>query len=301
MPEGDTVWRQAHALHRALAGRTTHSTSFRYPGIAELNLAGQPIHGALARGKHILLRIGDTTVHSHLKMDGIWHLYGQDTNGRQERWRRPATEARAVINANARINTSGQVLPGSTPISAVGFALGLLDAYPTAQETDRLAYLGPDLLGPNWSAQQALANLLTRPERPIGTALLDQHNLAGIGTIYRAETLFLAGVDPRTPTGQVPNLPRLIDIAHLLLTANRARPHRVTRTDAEPLWCYGRAGRPCYRCGATIVREDMSDAGIGATRYTPGHLTARTEDTDRISYRCPRCQTGEPAPFYRTS
>lgn len=294
MPEGDTVWQQAHALHQALAGRTAHTTTFRHPALATLNLAGQPIHGALARGKHLIIRIGDTSIHSHLKMEGIWHLYGQDPTGHPEPWRRPASQARAIIHANARLDPSGQVLPGSTPISAVGFTLGLLEAYPTSQEADRLAYLGPDLLSPHWDPHQATRNLLTQPQRPIGPALLDQRNLAGIGTIYRAETLFLAGIDPRTPVGQVPDLPRLLHIAHLLLTANQTRPHRYTRTPTEPLWCYGRAGRPCYRCGSTIIREDLSDTGTGPHRYTPGHLTTRPQDTDRLSYRCPTCQKLNP-------
>ena len=290
MPEGDTVWRQARSLHRALASRTAHTTDFRYPQVASVNLAGQPIHGALARGKHILLRIGEMTVHSHLKMDGIWHLYRLDADGSREKWRRPSEQVRALIQANARLDSDGQVVPGSHPVEAVGFTLGLFEVFPTSQEADRLSYLGPDLLGPDWSLESAVANLAARPERPLGVALLDQKNLAGIGTIYRAETCFLAGLDPRTPVGAVPDIAAVVSIARLLLDANRGRPHRVTRTSAEPLWCYGRAGRPCYRCGETIIKEDLSETGTGADRYTAGHLYAREEDTDRISFRCPGCQ-----------
>ncbi|WP_237188515.1 DNA-formamidopyrimidine glycosylase family protein [Rothia nasimurium] len=290
MPEGDTVWRQARDLHRALATRTAHKTDFRYPDLGDVNLAGQPIHGALARGKNILVRVGDMTIHSHLKMEGIWHLYGVGADGRPEPWRRPASSARAVIQANARTDATGQLIPGSTPVAAVGFNLGLLDVFPTELEKQKLAHLGPDLLGPDWSAEQATTRLLARPERMIGPALLDQKNLAGIGTIYRAETLFLTGIDPRTPVGAIPDVGAVVATARLLLDANRARPHRVTRTSAEPLWCYGRAGRPCYRCGASIIREDLSDSGTGADRYTPGHVIARDEDIDRLSFRCPGCQ-----------
>ncbi|MDO4917821.1 MAG: DNA-formamidopyrimidine glycosylase family protein [Rothia sp. (in: high G+C Gram-positive bacteria)] len=290
MPEGDTVWRQARSLHRALAGRTAHTTDFRYPRVADINLAGQPIHGALARGKHLLLRIGEMTVHSHLKMEGIWHLYGQGTAGQEEKWRRPSDQVRAIIRANARLDSTGRVLAGSQPVEAVGFSLGLLEVFPTNQEADRLAYLGPDLLGPDWSLERAVSNLAARPERPLGVALLDQKNLAGIGTIYRTETCFLAGLDPRTPVGAVPNLAALVSIAHLLLDANRGRPHRVTRTSAEPLWCYGRAQQACYRCGETIIKENLSESGTGADRYAAGHLYVREEDIDRISFRCPGCQ-----------
>lgn len=290
MPEGDTVWRQARDLHRALAGRQAHQTDFRYPRVADLNLAGQPIHGALARGKNILIRIGSLTVHSHLKMDGIWHLYIQDPQGRREPWRRPASQARAIIRANARLTPQGNPLPGSLPLEAVGFTLGLLEVYPTEEEGKKLGHLGPDLLGPDWDPDLASKRLLARPDRPLGVALLDQKNLAGIGTIYRAETLFLSGLDPRTPVGAVPNLPQVLAWAQALLEANRSRPHRVTHTSAQPLWCYGREGQPCYRCSSPIIKEDLSEAGVNENRYTPGHLLTREEDVDRISFRCPRCQ-----------
>lgn len=291
MPEGDTVWRQARNLHHGLSGRTTHHTSFRFPAVADIELAGQPIHGAFAHGKNIFIRIGDYSIHSHLKMEGIWHLYGTTETGEPQRWKRPRTQARAVIEANARLDDAGEVLAGSTPVAAVGFSLGMLNVVPREQETELTAHLGPDLLGKDWDAEVALANLCARPERMIGPALLDQKNLAGIGTIYRAETLFLAGIDPRTPVAHVPNLPRVIEIAHLLLTANRSRPLRVTRTTTEPLWAYGRTGRACYRCGTPIIREELSDQGVDKNRFgdTP-HALAREEDIARLSFRCPTCQ-----------
>ncbi|QRZ61356.1 DNA-formamidopyrimidine glycosylase family protein [Rothia sp. ZJ932] len=290
MPEGDTVWRQARSLHKALAGRIAHSTSFRYPNVAEYDFSGQRIHGALAVGKHLLLRIGEHSVHSHLKMDGIWHVYGVDDNGNPARWKRPAHLARAVVNANARQDASGQLVQGSTPVSAVGFTLGLLEIFPTTEENDRLGYLGPDLLGADWNPALALENLLAQPERPIGPALLDQKNLQGIGTIFRAETLFLAGLHPMSPVGSVPDLPRVIEIAHLLLVANRMRPKRVTRTDREPLWCYGRGGRACYRCGRPIISEEISNLGTGAERFGVDRYVQTEDTTSRISYRCPQCQ-----------
>lgn len=291
MPEGDTVWRQARSLHRALAGRIVHSTSFRYPDCADINLASQPIHGAYARGKHLFLNIGDMSVHSHLRMDGIWHLYGVTPSGAPERWKRPAYTVRALINANARTDQAGNLVPGSTPVSAVGYLLGMLNVIPTAEAETLVAHLGPDLLGPDWDLDRAVANLLKTPERAIGPALLDQKNLAGIGTIYRAETLFLAGINPSRPVGDIKELDRLLEISRLLLEANKMRPLRVTRTEKEPLWCYGRARRPCYRCGTNIIKEDMTDLGMGADQYgkTPHHYQ-REEDISRIIFFCPRCQ-----------
>lgn len=291
MPEGDTVWRQARNLHRGLAGRTAHRTSFRFPAVAELDLSGQPIHGALARGKHLIIRVGDHSIHSHLKMEGIWHLYGTNPDGSPQPWKRPRTAARAVIDANARLTDDGTVLAGSTPVSAVGFNLGLLNVVPREQEAELTAHLGPDLLGPDWDLDRAVANIAARPERMIGPALLDQRNLAGIGTIFRAETLFLAGIDPRSTVGAVPDLPRIVQIAHLLLTANKTRALRVTRTEAEPLWCYGRRRGACYRCGTQIVREELSDHGTDEQRFGENpHIIAREDDVARLSYRCPVCQ-----------
>lgn len=291
MPEGDTVWRQARNLHRSLAHRTAHKTQFMFPAFAEIDLGGHPIHGAFARGKHLFIRIGETSVHSHLKMEGIWHVYGTDSNGKPGRWKRPSAEARAVIKANARLDSAGNVVPDSTPVEAVGFNLGMLDLVPTSQESALVDHLGPDLLGPDWNAERALDNLRQRPERFIGPALLDQKNLAGIGTIFRAETLFLAGIDPRTPVGAITDLPRVVEIAYLLLNANRTRPLRVTRTPAEPLWVYGRTRQQCYRCGTPVIREELSDQGVNADRFgaTP-HAIEREEDISRLSYRCPTCQ-----------
>lgn len=291
MPEGDTVWRQARNLHRALAGRTVHHTSFRFPDSAEIDLAGETIHGAFARGKHLFIRIGSMSVHSHLKMEGIWHIYGTDNTGKPARWKRPTTEARAIIKANARLDSSGAVRDGSTPVEAVGYHLGMLDVVPTEHEERFVSHLGPDILGADWNLAQAVENIRKRPERMIGPALLDQKNLAGIGTIYRAETLFLAGVDPRSTVAAVPDLPRVVEIASLLLNANRARPLRVTRTVAEPLWVYGRRRQNCYRCTSPIVREELSDQGADGERFgTTPHRLAQENDIARLSYRCPTCQ-----------
>lgn len=292
MPEGDTVWRQARSLHRALSGRIAHSTSFRYPDCADVDLSGELIHGAYARGKHIFMNIGEMSVHSHLRMDGIWHLYGVTPSGAPERWKRPAHTVRALITANARLDATGNLVSGSTPISAVGYELGMLDVVPVEDAESLVSHMGPDLLGPDWNAEVAVANLLKRPERAIGPALLDQKNLAGIGTIYRAETLFLAGVHPMRPVGEVSDLYRLVEIARLLLDANKMRPLRVTRTEREPLWCYGRARRPCYKCGSMIIKEDITDLGVGADQYgTTPHRYQREEDISRISFRCPKCQS----------
>ena len=209
MPEGDTVHRAAHRLHAALAGKELTRSDFRVPAFATLDLVGRTVDEVVPRGKHLLHRIGDLTVHSHLKMEGRWDVYAPG-----ERWRRPAHQARVVLDA--------------ADVSTVGFTLGILEVVPREQEPEIVGYLGPDLLGEDWDADLALANLTRDPQRPIGLALLDQRVLAGLGNVYRAELCFLRGVLPTRPVGQVPDPARVIALASRLITANRDRNARIT-------------------------------------------------------------------------
>ncbi len=259
MPEGDTVYRAAHRLHAALAGKELTRTDFRVPAFATLDLVGRTVDEVVPRGKHILHRIGDLTVHSHLKMEGRWDVYAPG-----ERWRRPAHQARVVLDA--------------ADVSTVGFTLGILEVVPREQEPDVVGYLGPDLLGADWDAGLALANLTRDPERPIGLALLDQRVLAGLGNVYRAELCFLRGVLPTRPVGQVSDPSRVIALATRLIVANRDRNARVTTGVDRPgrrLWVYGRAGKPCLRCGTPVRRGELGESEL----------------TLRDTYWCPRCQT----------
>jgi endonuclease-8 len=114
------------------------------------------------------------------------------------------------------------------------------------------------------------------PGRPIGEALLDQRNLAGLGTVYMAETLFLRGVDPARAAGSVEDLDALVELGHRLLDANKERLGHVTTGDTRPgreNWVYGRAGRPCRRCGTLIRKGEQGPPG-----------------QERIRFWCPSCQ-----------
>ncbi|MFF8696072.1 DNA-formamidopyrimidine glycosylase family protein [Streptomyces sp. NPDC015144] len=263
MPEGDTVLRTAGRLHTALAGRTLTRCDLRVPRFATADLTGRTVLGVVPRGKHLLLRVeGGLTLHSHLRMDGAWRVYGP-----AERWRGgPAHQIRAIL--------------GNTEQTAVGYRLPVLELLRTRDEEKAVGPLGPDLLGPDWDAATALRNLLAEPTRPLGEALLDQRNLAGIGNVYKAELCFLARVTPWLPVGELPDpvAPRLVTTAQQLLDANRDRPVRITTAPAhrghaprERLWVYGRAGRPCLRCGTPVRVADQNG---------------------RPTYWCPRCQSG---------
>jgi endonuclease-8 len=259
MPEGDTVWQTARRL-AVLSGQQLTATDFRVPSVATVDLGGRRVLETVARGKHLLTRFeGDTTLHTHLKMEGRW-----DVHPAGSRWRRPAHEARVVLRTPTH--------------EAVGFSV-VLDLVPTADEGLLVGHLGPDLLGPDWDPAEAVRRLEASAEMSIGQALLDQRHLAGLGNVYRAELCFIAGVDPRSPVSSVPDLVRLVDRAHALLVANRDRPDRITTGDRRPgrrLWVYRRRG-PCLRCGTPIQVGELGPEG-----------------QERTIWWCPRCQPGRP-------
>jgi endonuclease-8 len=190
-------------------------------------------------------------------MEGAWHLYRPGS-----RWRRPAHEARVVLRTE--------------DWTAVGFALGIVELLARATEGDAVGHLGPDLLGPDWDQDEAVRRIAASLDVPIGQALLDQRNLAGLGNVYKSEALFLSGLDPARPVSEVPDLRKLVALGHRLINANRDRATRATTGDlrkGRQYWVYGRAGQPCRRCGTRIVSAEQGDQGV-----------------ERITYWCPSCQ-----------
>ncbi|GAB2880163.1 Fpg/Nei family DNA glycosylase [Streptomyces deserti] len=270
MPEGDTVWQTARRLHGALAGKVLTRSDLRVPRYATADLTGRTVLDVTPRGKHLLTRVeGGLTLHSHLKMDGSWKVY---TAG--QRWSGgPAHQIRAIL--------------GTPDATAVGYRLPVLELLRTSEEDRVVGHLGPDLLGPDWDPGQALANLLKDPARPLGEALLDQRNLAGIGNVYKSELCFLLGVTPWLPVGELPaeRATKLPALARKLLETNRDRPIRTTTgRRGQDLFVYGRAPRPCLRCHTSVRVADQGDGS-----------------RDRPTYWCPTCQSGPaPAPRRRT-
>lgn len=256
MPEGDSVHRAATTLHAALAGEELVESDFRVPAYATVDLSGRRVDEVISRGKHLLIRVGNATIHSHLKMEGRWDVYAP-----QARWRSPGWQARVVLRTSTRV--------------AVGFQLGTLEVVPRGEENRVVGHLGPDLLGPDWDPAVARANLESTPARAIGAALLDQRNLAGIGNVYRSEICFLTGVLPSRAVASVPDLDRVVDLSRQLLEANKDRVPRITTGNPrERLWVYGRRG-PCLRCGTAIRRGQDAD----------------TDGPERVVHWCPSCQT----------
>lgn len=260
MPEGDAVYRTAALLRAALDGRPLTRSEFRVPRYATADLSGRAVLTTISYGKHLLTRVaGGLTVHTHLRMDGSWRV---QPAGR----RLPPGDVVRLVLANAETQ-------------AVGIRLGVVDLLPTDREHRVIGHLGPDLLGPNWDPAEAARRIRNRPEVTIGEALLDQRNLAGIGTIWRSETLFLAGVSPWRPVGEIAGAGRLEEMVSRtawLMSAAKERRGPVTTGDPRPgreLWVYGRDRRPCRRCGNAIERAEM-----GSQPY------------ERLVFHCPVCQ-----------
>ncbi|KDE98655.1 DNA glycosylase [Mycolicibacterium aromaticivorans JS19b1 = JCM 16368] len=254
MPEGDTVFRTAANLREALVGKTLTRCDIRVPRYATVDLAGQTVDEVISRGKHLFIRVGPASIHSHLKMDGAWRV------GPKGKPIRNAYKIRIALEAG--------------DIQALGIDLGILEILDREHDEDAVAHLGPDLLGDDWDPKAAAANLAEDPDRPIAPALLDQRNLAGVGNVYANELCFVFGRLPTSPVSSLPDPLRVVTRARDMLWANRTRVNRTTtgnRRGGQDLWVYGRAGEPCRRCGTPIRRAESSD-------------------DDRVTYWCPSCQ-----------
>ncbi|UNK71564.1 DNA-formamidopyrimidine glycosylase family protein [Microbacterium sp. H1-D42] len=256
MPEGDTVFKTAQRLDAALHGQTATRFDLRVPQAATIDLAGHTVREVVPRGKHILMRIGDWTLHSHLRMDGSWRVYRPG-----ERWQHPAFKVRAIVATDRA--------------EAVGVDIAEVQVVAARDEHELVGHLGPDPLADDWDAAEA-AHRLSGDIRSIHVALLDQRNVAGFGNEYAAELLFLRGVLPETPTSQV-DIAALLDLGVRTIRANRDRADRTFTGDARrgrTNWVYGRAQRPCRRCGTLIQTGRI---GADPTR-------------ERVTFWCPRCQ-----------
>ncbi|WP_369130213.1 DNA-formamidopyrimidine glycosylase family protein [Modestobacter roseus] len=259
MPEGDTVWLAANRMNTALAGATLTTGELRVPQLATVDLAGATVTEVVPRGKHMLTRFADgRTLRSHYRMDGSWHIYRNGTP-----WKGgPAHSIRAVLSTDEW--------------DCVGYRLHDLRIVPTSAEHELVGHLGPDVLGPDWDLDEALRRLRSHPDEEIGVAVLDQRNLAGIGNLYKVETLFMTRTHPWTRVADVPDLPGLVTRARTLMQANRDRPEQSTTGSTrrgEDHWVFGRRGRPCRRCRTPILLGDQGP-----------------DTQERVTYWCPQCQ-----------
>jgi endonuclease-8 len=263
MPEGDTIFRIARAMQRALQGRTVIRVESALPSLARApgaaSLEGRVVEGVTARGKHLLISFSDGWVlRTHLRLHGSWHLYRTG-----DRWKRPRRNMRIVL---------------TTPdVEAVAFDVPdaeILRTRDLARHAS-LTALGPDPLSPDFDASEAARRLRAHPERGIAEALLDQRSIAGIGNVIKSEVLFVCRVNPFVPTGTLneATIEKLIDQSRRLMRISVAEGGVGRRTTGriQPgarLWVYARAGRPCRVCG-TPVRYSKQGTDMRSTYWCP--------------------------------
>jgi endonuclease VIII len=278
MPEGDTIFRAARTLHRALAGKPVVRFETALAQLSRVDddapIAGRTVERVRSVGKHLLVEFsGDLVLRTHMRMAGSWHVYRPG-----ERWQRPRSAMRVVVE--------------TADFQAVAFDVPVAE-FRTARELVRdpaVARLGPDVLDPAFEEAEAVARLRERGGLGIGEALLDQRALAGIGNVFKSEACFAERVHPFTSVAALDEatLLRLVRTARRFLEMNVRESSgrgmvtytglRRTTRRGDPsarLWVYGRAGKPCRVCGGSIVREVR---GL----------------EERSTYFCPRCQQPPP-------
>jgi endonuclease VIII len=251
MPEGDTIWRTAAALRARLAGRTVVRAA---PAALE-RVTGLRVDAVEAEGKHLLVRFSrgegrvPLVLHSHMRMTGSWHLYAPS-----ERWRRPPHRARAVLEVEDAV--------------AVCFDAPVVEL--RADDGAATRHLGPDILGAELDLDEVVARVRAGGDRPLGELLLDQRVCAGIGNIWRCETLWRLRLDPWSGSAALADeaLRGLYTTARELMLASRDRrgPDPFHRPQV-----HGRTRRPCPRCAAPIRVRPQGEQG-------------------RLTYHCPSCQ-----------
>ncbi|HEX4022452.1 MAG TPA: DNA-formamidopyrimidine glycosylase family protein [Acidobacteriaceae bacterium] len=255
MPEGDTIFRSARTLHRALAGSVLTRFETVYAHLASVAdntpLVGRTVERVEARGKWLwMVFSGDLILLTHMRMQGSWHIYRI-----AERWQRRGSDMRIHLET-----ADWQAIAFNVPVAE----------FHTADSLGRhmaVQQLGPDLLAEEFDATAAIARIREHAGEEIGVVLLQQKVLAGIGNVYKSEICFASCVHPfrRVSTLTQAELTQIVQTARKFLKANVVDGsgsqivtynglRRTTRsTDpAARLWVYGRPGQPCRRCGGPI-------------------------------------------------
>jgi endonuclease VIII len=246
LPEGDTILRTANHLRPRLAGkRLTKASPEKFQ-----RLVGSTVTEVSTNGKHLLIHFDNGLVlHTHMRMTGSWHVYGPG-----DRWRKPAWQAKAVLENENTV--------------AVLFSAPLVELRRDKEVKLDLSHLGPDIMAPELDLEEVLMRARKSLRQPLGELLLDQRVAAGIGNIYKCESLWRLKLDPWMPASELDDAALgglYAEARKLMLAALRRRsPHAV----------HGRAGRSCPRCVGRIGCR-------------------RQGDPPRFTYYCPRCQQTE--------
>lgn len=259
MPEGDTIFRAARTLEKAIGEQIVTGFRSSLPKLYDIDLVGQRITKIEARGKNLLIHFSDARVlHTHMMMTGSWHIYRHG-----EKWQKTERSARVVIETSKWI--------------AVCFNAPVVELLSEVRikRDEHLRNLGPDILSDGFDKEEVLRRIHLHPNLAIGEVLLYQHVVAGIGNIYKSETLFLCHTNPFVVVNNLneKHLTKIIERARRLMKANLTNAARITRIGPSGgrMWVYGRAGEACFRCGEKIQKRTQGAA-------------------QRSTFWCPKCQ-----------
>ncbi len=265
MPEGDTIFRAAATLRAWIGQRTVSAARSSFPGVQVGALVGRTVASVTPVGKHVLMQFDDPSgndapllLRTHMRMTGSWHVYAAGAP-----WQRPARQASLVIETGDRL--------------AVCFNVPVVELTVEAADTARgVAHLGPDILAVPFDVAETIVRARGNSQlRAVGEVLLDQRVVAGIGNIYRCESLHLERVSPWSAVGTLDNqlLQAILRRAEQLMKQN-LNPARLSRNldaGADQTWVYRRTGFPCRSCETPILSKPQGDQA-------------------RVAYWCPVCQ-----------
>lgn len=278
MPEGDTIYRAARAMQRAIGGKVVTGFETGLAKIARVNddtpLIGRMVEKVESRGKWCLVYLsGDLILVTHMLMSGSWHLYRTG-----EKWWMGRDRMRvAILTADWQ---------------AVAFNVPVVEFYTarTLERNSQVPKLGPDVLSDEFTVEGGVDRMrsygVEHPEAEIAVVLLNQRVLAGLGNVYKSEVAFAAGVNPframRTITAR--EMEVMVEKSQQWMKANvldgsgdgivtYSGNRRTTRAAnrEDRLWVYGRQGQECRRCGTTVMMRKQGEQA-------------------RSTYWCPECQ-----------
>jgi len=259
MPEGDTIFRTARALNRALAGRRITGFRSNYPLLTRFHddtpLTGQEVDLVESRGKWVLIHFsGGGILVTHMLMSGSWHIYRPG-----EPWQQPGRNMRIVLE--------------NTVCQAVGFRVPVaqMHSVQSLARDRRIPQSTTDVLNAEFDAEATAQRLLACAHEEIGDVLLHQDVLAGVGNVFKSEVCFVTGVNPFCKVADLSaeQIATLIATSKKLVASNvledsgntivtyRGQHRRTTHQSSpgESLWVYSRNGEPCRRCGERIRRR----------------------------------------------
>ncbi|MEX2238269.1 MAG: DNA-formamidopyrimidine glycosylase family protein [Dehalococcoidia bacterium] len=271
MPEGDTLYRTAAVLRPVLSGKEIKAASAPRGGPAMHRVVGSRVSTVESQGKNLLIGFENgLMLRTHLRMWGSWHRYRPG-----EPWRRPLEQARVVIEVEDAV-----AVCFNAPVAEL-FDARALAIHPA------MSRLGPDILVEPFDVPAVVQALRERAGElgEIGEVIMDQRVLAGIGNVYKNESLFVTSIHPYTRVADMDDaaVAKVIECARDMMRSNVSRGIRVTDADGPPhrgvrAWIHDRRGLPCRRCLTKVVGD-------------------RQGELNRHTMWCPRCQ---PVPAHYT-